>query len=274
MAIHKKFNNQDSKISDLSIIDHSQLSGTNNYGAHPISAIRKLPEKLQSLKEVDESLQTQINTIQDNTSTLQEQINNVETNAKQIRIEVDDAGDTVTFYNYENESSQFRTGNAPDNITLEISNDELTLKQVFVNEDNLTGLGTQASPINLKNLPDQETIISDNNEIYATAIKDTQGAITTNDIRTFENSTNSSISTIQNNIESINSELETQDNSIRELNSRVKGIGGYLNAHDFGSANPTQEELNQYALSEISGISSINEVFNQTKVKNLNDGNI
>ena len=274
MAIHKKFNNQDSKISDLSIIDHSQLSGTNNYGAHPISAIRKLPEKLQSLKEVDESLQAQINTIQDNTSTLQEQINNVETNAKQIRIEVDDAGDTVTFYNYENESSQFRTGNAPDNVTLEISNDELTLKQVFVNEDNLTGLGTQASPINLKNLPDQETIISGNNELYATAIKDTQGAITTNDIRTFENNTNSSISTIQNNIESINTVNQTQQNQINDLLTRTQGMGGYLNAHDFGSANPTPEELTEYAIQDIGTITTQAEIYNGTKVKNLFNNDI
>jgi hypothetical protein len=53
----------------------------------------------------------------------------------------------------------------------------------------------------------------------------------------------------------------------------VQGQGGYLNAHDFGAADlfddAGQEALTQYALSQISGITDPNEIWNGTRVKNL-----
>ena len=49
MALYKKIKGQDTKIADNSIVDHSQLTGRDAYGAHPISAIRKLPEKLTTI---------------------------------------------------------------------------------------------------------------------------------------------------------------------------------------------------------------------------------
>jgi hypothetical protein len=53
----------------------------------------------------------------------------------------------------------------------------------------------------------------------------------------------------------------------------VQGQGGYLAAHDFGAADLSddagQEALTQYALSQISGITDPNEIWNGTRVKNL-----
>lgn len=50
MALYRKIKGQDTKVADNGIIDHSQLSGRSSMNAHPISAIRKLPEKLTELK--------------------------------------------------------------------------------------------------------------------------------------------------------------------------------------------------------------------------------
>ncbi|MCL2210770.1 MAG: DUF6273 domain-containing protein [Treponema sp.] len=51
----------------------------------------------------------------------------------------------------------------------------------------------------------------------------------------------------------------------------LKGRGGYLSAHDFGTLTPTQQMLTNYALAEI-GITDQLMIFNNTRVKNLFDG--
>lgn len=50
MAIYKKIDGKDRQIANNSIITHNQLEGRDVYGAHKISAIRGLPEKLTLLK--------------------------------------------------------------------------------------------------------------------------------------------------------------------------------------------------------------------------------
>ena len=50
MSIKKKVNGTEQEIANKSVIDHSQLDNRDAYGAHPISAIRKLPEKLSKLQ--------------------------------------------------------------------------------------------------------------------------------------------------------------------------------------------------------------------------------
>ena len=69
-------------------------------------------------------------------------------------------------------------------------------------------------------------------------------------------------------------ELKKHKDKIHDLDARTKGIGGYLNAYNFQKATPTQDELTDYALQQITGISDRTEIFNQTKVKNLFDNNI
>lgn len=64
------------------------------------------------------------------------------------------------------------------------------------------------------------------------------------------------------------------DNNIGTINDKINaivGIGGYLTAHNFGTATPTQKELTDYALSQISSISSADEIWNGTKITNLYD---
>jgi hypothetical protein len=50
-------------------------------------------------------------------------------------------------------------------------------------------------------------------------------------------------------------------------------LGGYLTAHDFGTAAPTQQELTDYALEDI-GITDRSKIFNGTRAKNLFDNHV
>ena len=50
------------------------------------------------------------------------------------------------------------------------------------------------------------------------------------------------------------------------------GRGGYLNAFDFGTASPNQNDLTNYALSQISSISDPLGIWNGTKIPNLYNG--
>ena len=55
MSIYKSKEGRSIQISGDPILDHNDLANRNEYGAHNISAIRKLPEKLASLKnQIDE----------------------------------------------------------------------------------------------------------------------------------------------------------------------------------------------------------------------------
>jgi hypothetical protein len=62
----------------------------------------------------------------------------------------------------------------------------------------------------------------------------------------------------------------------RVLGVRVdaaNGSGGFIDPHDFGSATPAQAEITAYALARI-GIAEASDIFNGTKVQNLNDGRV
>jgi hypothetical protein len=56
-----------------------------------------------------------------------------------------------------------------------------------------------------------------------------------------------------------------------DFNSWV-GRGGFIEAFDFGTSTPTQEQLSNYALSQIPTISDPLHIWNNTKVTNLHDG--
>lgn len=75
----------------------------------------------------------------------------------------------------------------------------------------------------------------------------------------------------------IKTKFDELTNTINTLNQEIEaqsGLGGYLNAHNFGKANPSQQELTNYALSQISNITSETQIFNGTRVKNLYDNNL
>jgi hypothetical protein len=56
--------------------------------------------------------------------------------------------------------------------------------------------------------------------------------------------------------------------------SFLKGRGGYLTAYDFGSDAPSQQELTDYALTQITNIEEPEEIWDGTRVKNLFNNHI
>jgi len=61
MAIIRVINGKQELLANVSITSHEQLQGRDSYGCHPISAIRKLPEKLHDIKLEHEALTADIN---------------------------------------------------------------------------------------------------------------------------------------------------------------------------------------------------------------------
>ena len=110
MALYRKIKGQDTKVADNGIIDHSQLTGRDSYGAHPISAIRKLPEKLTELKSKSKE---------------------IEDKAKQISLTDNDDG-TLTFKNFEGNTNDVRAGHLVDNTTIKEINGHSTLEVIGV----------------------------------------------------------------------------------------------------------------------------------------------
>ena len=66
-------------------------------------------------------------------------------------------------------------------------------------------------------------------------------------------------------------EREAEDVALREDFNAWTGIGGKLTAYNFGVAIPEQTALTDYALSQITSISSYLQIWNGTKIKNLFD---
>lgn len=290
MSIIRKVNGKPQVIAEKSVIDHNQLANRDQYGAHSIASIRKLPEKLTALKQKDEEINQDIeqinariatNTI--NIANNAEKISNVESNAKRIDITENDDS-TFTFTNYgAQDSKTIQSGFLPDDDTLQLktidSKRTLAIKKVYTNSDDINGSGTSDSPLGLVNKPDELTLKTDtdNHIIYVSGLKDGEGSYTASDIKSDFADVNASIDTVRDDearhYRELQQENSNQNNHITDLLSRTKGIGGYLNANNFESAVPSQDELTNYALQQI-GITDRTKIFNQTKVKNLFDGNI
>lgn len=245
MALIKKYKGKEEVIANKSVIDHNQLANRNQYGAHKIEAIRGLPEKLTQLKVKDVELQEQVNTNKENISTNSDKIKEVETKAKGISVEQETG--SFNFTDYEGNKTNIKTGYSVDNNTIVVENEQYVVKGID-NKDKLEDDHFQNNTINARDLND-----------YAKA-------------------TNQSISTINTKIENINSRDDSQDGKIQDLLTRTKGLGGYINATNFGSATPSQDDLSNYALQQIFGEDwkshSKTEIFNQTKVTNLFDKNV
>lgn len=290
MSIIRKVNDKPQVIAEKSVIDHNQLANRDQYGAHSIASIRKLPEKLNALKQKAEEINQdieQINArIDTNTTNIAnnaEKISNVESNAKEIDITENDDS-TFTFTNYgAQDSKTIQSGFLPDDDTLQLktidSKRKLAIKKVYTNNDDINGSGTSDSPLGLVNKPDELTLKTDidNHTIYVSGLKDGEGSYTASEIKNDFADVNASIGAVKadeaKHYKELQQENNNQNNHITDLLSRTKGIGGYLNANNFESATPSQDELTNYALQQI-GITDKTKIFNQTKVKNLFDGNI
>ena len=247
MAIYKKVNGKTEKIAENSIIDHNQLANRDQYGAHSISAIRKLPEKLTALKEKDEALTTtdtqQQKAIEQNTTDIKAcktYIDQVAENAKKINVE--EGTGSFTFTPYDGDAKVIKTGYEVDNMTITVKNDKYVVKGLDFSESSA------------------DTIFKD--------------PIKAEDIDNYAKTTNIRLTSIEAEDTKQNTELKKHQDNIYDLQARTKGLGGYITANNFKTATPTQDELTEYALTQISNITSKEEIFNQTKVVNLYDNNV
>lgn len=256
MALIKKYKGKEEVIANKSVIDHNQLANRNQYGAHKIEAIRGLPEKLTQLKDKDKELEEQIGSLE---TSLQDQINtnkeNIAANTRKIEevenkakgISVQQKTGSFDFTDYDGNKTNIKTGYSVDNSTIVVENEQYVVKGID-NRDKL-----EDDPFK-------------NNAIKA------------RDLNDYAKETKRSISSINAEIENINSRDDTQDGKIQDLLTRTKGLGGYINATNFGSAIPSQDDLSNYALQQIFGEDwrkhLKTEIFNQTKVTNLFDKNV
>ena len=266
------------------ITDHKQLKGKDEYGCHPIQAIRNLPEKLSALKEKDTNLENSINGLNNkieslNVSALSAKVNEVEQSVKVIDIQENENEGTFTFTNYAGkETKTIQSGYKPDNINLELNNDKtLTLKKIST-DSTLKGLGIESNKLGV-NIDNSTLIQNSNSKLQVIGINDGQTLLTGHFINQKLSDINKDIGnltqTINNNKEELDQYNKTQDSRINDLYTRTTGLGGYLDANNFGTATPTQDQLTNYALQQISSAQGNRlKIYNQTKVKNLFDGNV
>ena len=77
---------------------------------------------------------------------------------------------------------------------------------------------------------------------------------------------------IEDDIETLDGAVEQNTEDIGNLSSEVEAVsgrGGYLIPYNFETATPTEQQLNDYALSQIPNITQPEEIFNGTRVTNL-----
>ena len=135
MAIYKKIKGKDVKVADVPITDHNQLDGRDAYGAHPISAIRNLPEKLTGLKTLS-------NTIRDN--------------ASRIGLRENEDG-TLTFTDYNGQETTIQGGFMPDGETIELretldGDEKLTAIGLKTDNEILSGQDISSEFVNIKSV--------------------------------------------------------------------------------------------------------------------------
>lgn len=135
MPIYKKINNKDVKVADNKILDHSELSGREAYGAHPISAIRNLPEKLSMLKGITQEIQSK---------------------ADQITIQGNSDG-TITLTKYDGTTVTIQSGYLPDNTTIVLDDpdqtfDKLTAIALKTTDGVISGQAISNEFVNLKSV--------------------------------------------------------------------------------------------------------------------------
>ena len=274
MAIHKKIDGEDRVVANKSIIDHNELSGREAYGSHPISAIRKLPEKLHALKEKDAELEQKlaehdteadkaIEQLKEQDAILKNKQDFIEQHSQQIDFNVNDNLE-ASFRNYEGETKKFTTGYLPDDDTLTLNRDnKIALQKVYVDEETIVGSGmNQDYFLRLKNPPDELTIITDKNksQIYSRGLKDESRNLHI-DVVDIDNQNKENAARF----DAITNELKRQDEVdtyqaalIDDLQTRTNGMGGWINAYNFGKF-PTTEQLTKYALQDI-GIENPDEI--------------
>lgn len=273
MTLIKRYNDKSEVIANKSVIDHNQLANRNQFGAHSIDAIRGLPEKLTKLKNKDIELEEKIGKQSTDLSELTEKVDEVESKASQIDI-VENSDSTFTFTNYNGDAKTIQSGFLPDDDTLELKDNKLTLKQIHT-DSSLEGKGTQEDPL-LVNIDNTTIAKRDDGVLEAISLKtngDSISGITIKeDLDGLHKSIGDLTDTLNADVERIDAHNASQDNEIYDLQTRTKGMGGYLNAYNFGdfsklSSEEVQEDLTAYALQQ-TGATKETDIFNGTKIIN------
>lgn len=301
MSIVKKVDGKNITFADKPIIDHNQLIGRENYGAHPISAIRKLPEKLTEIKNKIIDLESKtgvtkeyvdtgdrdtlaaagtytdnhIEKVNEKINNINEKIATIETKAEGINL-AENQGE-LTFTNYNGEQTSFRSGYEVDDDTIQLKNDKISLKKVYV-DNTIEGVGTEENPL-LLNIDNTTIVKTNEGKLHTIALNTTTGILSGDQINSEFNELNKDIgdltTQLNNDISSQNTKNKEQDDKIYNLETKTSGMGGYLNANDFGDlSKKTKEEvqllLTSYAKQEI-GVTEQSSIFNGTKVINSFD---
>lgn len=273
MTLIKKYNDKPEIIADKSVIDHNQLANRNQFGAHSIDAIRGLPEKLTKLKNKDIELEEKIDKQSTDLSELTEKVNEVESKASQIDI-TENADSTFTFTNYNGDTKTIQSGFLPDDDTLELRDNKLTLKQIHT-DSSLEGKGTQEDPL-LVNIDNTTITKRADGVLEVTALKTNGDSISGVTIKEELDNLNKDVgdltTQLNTDIERLDNYNASQDNKIYDLQTRTEGMGGYLNAYNFGDLSKLTEEerqnkLTEYALQQI-GVTERDKIFNGTKIIN------
>lgn len=291
MSIVKKVDGKNVTFADKPIIDHNQLIGRESYGAHPISAIRKLPEKLTEIKKKIAELEGKTGvtkeyvdagdrdtleaagTYTDNhIKNVNEKITEIETKAERINL-AENQGE-LTFTNYNGEQTSFRSGYEVDNDTIQLKDDKISLKKVYV-DNTIEGDGTEENPL-LVNIDNTTIVKTNEGKLHTIALSTTTGTLTGDQINNEFTELNKDIGDLTHQLEEDVSAIDTrnneQDNKIYNLEVKTAGMGGYLNANNFGdhTKDEMQSLLTEYAKQEI-GVTEQSEIFNGTKVINSFD---
>ena len=262
MTLIKKYNDRPEVIANKSVIDHNQLANRNQFGAHSIDAIRGLPEKLTKLKNKDIALEEKIDKQSTDLSELTDKVNEVESKASQIDI-TENAYSTFTFTNYNGSTKTIQSGFLPDDDTWELKDNRLTLKQIHT-DSSLEGKGTQEDPL-LVNIDNTTITKRADGVLEVTAIKTNGDSISGVTIK-------EELDNLNKGVERLDNYNASQDDKIYDLQTRTKGMGGYLNAYNFGDLSKLTEEerqnkLTEYALQQI-GVTERDRIFNGTKIIN------
>lgn len=233
MSIVKQINNKIATYANKGIVDHNQLTGRNSYGAHPISAIRGLPEKITSIKE---------------------NINNLNTSISSINIQADSNNPgQIVFTNSLGTDINIQTSLLPDNDTLELnSNNNLSLKKIYT-DFTLSGNGI------------------DNNELTVLGLNNNGALLSANDILTTFTNQNNFIQEVYQEVQAIEGRggyLIPHDFDTTTPNQPIDNI--ILDQE--GKYNPelsTLSLLTNYALSQITTIDSPLDIWAGTRITNL-----
>lgn len=304
MAIIRVINGKQELLANVSITSHEQLQGRDSYGCHPISAIRKLPEKLHDIKLEHEALTADINakyteinetiaitknelteytnskiteltdlhnrTLTELDTAIDAEINRIDTSISNLQTSTDNKFAELSMSHNLDMTALLATVNSYNStLTTRITEVERGSKTISIQEHPSEAGKLLFTDYNGNQLAFRSGYMPDDSTITLTANDTLQAVSISNNGITYTPEIlkafqDSSISQFT----ALFEDTKQLTDEVHRLNNITEGIGGYLNSYDFGTDTPTQNQLTQYALQDI-GITNQAEIFNGTKVINI-----